>query len=220
MLIGPNAGQALDLYIHRLPPALLLTLAVTVAAVAMGLVIGLLLAFMRVSSIQPVAETARWIIIVGRATPLPPVLLLTYFAILSFGLKIEPWMSGAIGLGLNLGPYMAELFRSGIEAVPKGVIEAAEALGLSGLLVRRRVVIPIALRIMLPAIGQLTVGTLLNSAFVSQVATRDITGMSRNIINDLASPELWFVVAFTYFAIAFPLSRGLSFLERRMMVIS
>ena len=78
------------------------------------------------------------------------------------------------------------------------------------------VVVPVATRVMLPAIGQLIVGMLLNSAYVSQIGARDITGVARNIINSMFTTEIWLVVALTYFLIAFPVSRFLSWLERRL----
>jgi ABC-type amino acid transport system permease subunit len=69
---------------------------------------------------------------------------------------------------------------------------------------------------MLPAIGQLTVGTLLSSAFVALIGAKDMTGMARNIIFAYFSSELYLVLAVTYFIIAFPMSRALTAVERRM----
>ena len=113
---------------------------------------------------------------------------------------------------------MAELFRSGLRAVPRGMIEAGYALGMSSATVNRRIVVPIAVRVMLPAIGQMAVGTLLNSSLVSVIGGREITTLSRNIIDLYFSTPLWWIVAATYFLMAFPLSRFFSYLERRLAV--
>lgn len=96
------------------------------------------------------------------------------------------------------------------------MIEAGRALGMSRTLSYRRIILPIATRIMLPSIGQITVGALLSSAFVAIIGARDMTGMTRNIIFTYFSTELYLVLAVTYFIIAFPLSRALTALERRM----
>ena len=123
-----------------------------------------------------------------------------------------------LALGVNLAFYMAELYRSGLQAVPKGSIEAGYALGMSSAVVNRRIVLPIAVRIMLPAIGQMAVGTLLNSSLVSVIGAREITTLSRDIIDLYFSTPLWWFVAATYFLLAFPLSRFFSWLERRLAV--
>ena len=133
-------------------------------------------------------------------------------------MPIDATVAGMIAVGLHFTPYMAEVLRSGIAAIPNGQMEAGFALGFSGIMVQRRVVVPLAVRIMLPAVGQLIIGMLLNSAFVSQIGARDVTGMARNIINAAFTTELWLVVALTYFVIAFPISRLLAWLEKRIRV--
>jgi polar amino acid transport system permease protein len=214
---GPNFAQALHLFLTRLPGALLTTCIVTAGAVVVAVGTGVILALLRASRSRSIAMPAAALIYIGRCIPLPPLQFLIYFSLLS-AFRLDSIYAGMLAVGLYYVAPMGELFRSGIGSVPPGQIEAAFALGMDGGRVRRRIVIPIALRIMLPAIGQLVVGILISSSFVSQIGAKDLTGMARNIINDLFTPELWLVVAFVYFAIAFPLSRVLSWLERRMAV--
>ncbi|MCB9992116.1 MAG: amino acid ABC transporter permease [Hyphomicrobiaceae bacterium] len=215
LLPDQSFAIALSTYLRRLPPALGVTLQITVGAALLALVIGLIIGLGRTSSNRLVSNLAAWIVYVGRCIPLPPLQLLVYFMILSL-VPIDAVVAGMIAVGLQFSPYMAELFRSGISVVPVGQIEAARALGFTEMQVRRRVVVPVATRVMLPAIGQLIVGMLLNSAYVSQIGARDITGVARNIINSMFTTEIWLVVALTYFLIAFPVSRFLSWLERRL----
>lgn len=181
----------------------------------LALTIGMIIALARSSSNRLISNAAAWTVYVGRCIPLPPLQLLVYFMILSL-MPIDAIVAGMIAVGLQFSPYMAELFRSGIAVVPIGQIEASRAIGCSEMQVRRRVIIPVAIRVMLPAIGQLIVGMLLNSAYVSQIGARDITGIARNIINSMFTTEIWLVVALTYFLIAFPVSRFLAWLEKRL----
>lgn len=215
----PNEAfaAALATYLARLPAALGVTLRVTFGATVIAVVLGMLVSLGRASGNAWVARVFAAATYIGRCIPLPPLQLLVYFMLLS-AFPIEVATAGMLAIGLHFAPYMAELFRSGIAAIPRGQIEAAEALGFSVALVRRRVVIPLAIRLTLPAIGQLVVGMLLNSAFVSQIGARDVTGMGRNIINATFSTDLWLVIAFTYFVIAFPVSRLLDWLEHRLTV--
>jgi polar amino acid transport system permease protein len=119
-----------------------------------------------------------------------------------------------VALGFLLTPYMSEIYRSGIQNVRRGQIDAGLAMGMSEGLVRRRIVLPIAVRLMLPAIGAQIIVTLLNSSFVAVMGGKDITGMSRNIIFAWFTSELYFVVALIYFALSYPLSRALAWAER------
>jgi len=214
----PNFPISLVKYFSSLPKALLLTLEVTVGATIIALLIGLLLAVMRVSKSIYLSYPAGIIIYIGRCIPLPPLQLLVYLGITTY-ILMEPKYAGMIAVGLFTIPYMAELFRSGIQDVSIGMKEAGTSLGMSKLILAQRIIVPVAIRTMLPAIGQLMVGTMINSAFVSQIGARDITGMARNIINAFFSTELWLVVAVTYFVIAFPLSRAINWLERRIAIV-
>jgi His/Glu/Gln/Arg/opine family amino acid ABC transporter permease subunit len=217
MFLGnPNFIPAITFYLQRLPAAFLVTLLVTAGAVAIGMVFGLLLSLAYLSSSRWLSGPAQAVIYVFRATPVPPFLYLVYFGTLTLLFPIEPRYAGMIGLGILLAPPMAELFRSGIQSVRTGLVEAGRALGMSHMLNLRRNILPIAARTMLPAIGQMTVGTLLTSAFVAILGAKDMTGMSRNIINAYFTTELYLILAATYFIIAFPMSRALTALERRM----
>lgn len=215
LLPDQSFAVALSTFLKRLPPALAVTLQITAGAAAIALVLGMIIALGRSSPSRLISNMAAWAVYIGRCIPLPPLQLLVYFMILSI-MPIDAVAAGMIAVGLQFSPYMAELFRSGIAVVPFGQIEAARAMGCSEMLVQRRVIIPVAIRVMLPAIGQLVVGMLLNSAYVSQIGARDITGVARNIINSMFTTEIWLVVALTYFVIAFPVSRFLSWLEKRL----
>jgi polar amino acid transport system permease protein len=211
-----NFRQAWGLYWQRLPDAAWVTIYVTVIAVAVGMVLGLILVFARLSPSRWSARTAEMVTSVLRTIPAPPFLYLLYFgSIINIG-PVEPSVVGAVAIGILLTPFMSEIYRSGIQSVRRGYLEAGSALGMSDGLVRRRIILPIALRLMLPAIGAQVVVTLLNSSFVAVIGGKDLTGMSRNIIYSYFTSELWFIVAATYFVVSYPMSRALTWLERRL----
>jgi His/Glu/Gln/Arg/opine family amino acid ABC transporter permease subunit len=212
---SPNTAQAVTQFFSRLPSALWVSCLITGGATVIALVVGMVLALLRVSGVRWASWTAAALVYVGRCIPLPSFQFLMYFLLLAT-FRADGIVTAIVVLGILNAPIMAELFRSGLASVPTIQIEAARALGMSASTVRNRVVMPLAVRVMLPAIGQMVVGILLTSAFASQIGVRDITGVGRNIINTLFATELWLVVAFVYFAIAFPMSRALSWLERRL----
>lgn len=213
-----NFPDALNLYLQRLPLAFATTLAVTLGALAISITLGMILALARLSAIRWLSQIAQIVINVLRATPVPPFLYLVYFSILGLVFPISPDQAGTLAIGILIAPYIAELFRSGLQSVPKGLLEAGMTLGMSSMLVRWRITIPLAIRIMLPALGQAAVATLLDSASIAVLGSREIMGIARNIINGLFTPELYFVVAVTYFVIAFPASRLLARAEKSVKV--
>lgn len=212
--MGFDTIKPLEVFLDKLPGGLLVTLEVTLGSMLIGMTLGLLLALARLAPSPLISRAAGWLIVMGRSLPIPPVLLLVYFGMLGVA-PIRPEEAGLLSLGLLLAPYIAELFRSGIQTVSGGLVEAAQALGMSAWTIRRRVILPVALRVMLPALGQIAVANMLNTAFISQIGARDITGIGRNIISTYFATWLWFIVAATYFILAWPLSRVLAWYERR-----
>lgn len=213
-----NFRISLELFWQRLPEALAITITVTIGAVLIGSVLGLILAFMRLSQSPGILRAGQITISILRTVPVPSFMLLVYFFLIANVTIIQPVYAGMLALGIILSPYMAEIFRSGIQTVRKGQVEAALALGMSEQQVQQRIVLPQALRIMLPAIGATLIVTLLNSAFVAAMGARDLTGMTRNIINAYFTSELYLVLALVYFLMAYPLSRLLALLEKRMQL--
>lgn len=210
-----NFAQSLYLFLERLPRALLLTVEVTVGSCAMAFALGLALALAELSSRRVLSATAAAIVSVGQGIPLPPMVFLIYFTALSIS-PATPVQAATLSIGLFTTPYAAAIFRGGIRAIPKGQIEVAQALGMTWGTQLRRLTLPVALRIVLPALGHLAIVTLLNSSFASVIGVTELTGMSRNIINAHFATNLWLVTAATYFLIAFPVSRLLDRIERRV----
>lgn len=159
---------------------------------------------------------ARVYVEIVRNTPMLVQLYLVYFVLAPI-LGIERFAAAVLALAIFEGAYAAEIFRAGIEAVPRGQWEAAQALGLPRQAVYRHVILPQALRVVLPPLTGLGVSLIKHSALVSVIAVADLTTEGRNLIADtFMTFELWFTVAALYLLLTTSLSLLVGWLERRL----
>lgn len=151
-----------------------MTLLITVSSLVFGLLAGFVLAIVNQVKFPPV----RWITIfylwLFRGTPVLFQIIFIYNVLPTFGIRLTAFASGVIALSLNEGAYMAEIIRSGLQAIKSGQRTAGMALGMTKLQVMRHVVLPQAARIMLPPIGNQTIGMLKTSALVSVIAVEEL----------------------------------------------
>jgi polar amino acid transport system permease protein len=212
---------------------LLLTLWLTAAVVVLGFLLGTLLAVLRLSA-NGVLRTLSWgYVWIFRSTPLL-VQLLFWFNIgalyprLGFGVPFGPQfvtvrtvdllsttLAAVIGLTLHEAAYAAEVVRGGIQSVPAGQIEAAQALGLGRLRVLRRIVLPQAMRSIVPAAGNMLIGTLKGTSVVSVIAVHDLLYSVQSVYNQTYQViPLLMVATLWYVAVTTVLSTGQFYVER------
>jgi polar amino acid transport system permease protein len=154
--------------------AAVMTLVITVLSLIFGLVAGLGLALlqqMRSKITDAVSTLYLWVF---RGTPVLFQIIFIYNVLPSFGIRLSAFVSAILALSLNEGAYMAEILRSGLEAVRKGQRTAALALGMTRLQVMAHVVLPQAMRIVIPPVGNQMVGMLKTSALVSVIAVEEL----------------------------------------------
>ncbi len=193
-------------------------LAVTLKVSFFGLIgaftVGLTTALLRRSD-SVVARTLATINLeLSRNTPLLIQIFFIYF-VLGPVLGINRFFSAILALSLFDGAYTAEIIRSGIEAVPKGQYEAARALGLSPVITWWKIILPQALRRILPPLTSQSISLVKDSALVSTIAIYDLTLQAQGIIAETyLTFEIWFVVAIMYLAITLSLSVLVGFLEK------
>ena len=195
---------------------LLVTLEISAIAMVLTIVIGLGAALLRLSG----SVAGRWLVVgyveLIRNTPLLVQLYLVYF-ILAPILGMDRFWAGVLCLVIFEGAFAAEIFRGGIQAVRKGQWEGAWALGLSRAHAYRHIVLPQALRVILPPLAGLGVSLIKHSAIVSVIAIFDLTNEGRNVISDtFMTFEIWLTVAALYLCITVLLSLGVGLLERRL----
>ena len=183
---------------------------------ALTLVWGLAVAVMRMSRFAILRFAAMTSIEVFRGTPIL-VQLLTFFAAVPIltGLQLPPFQTAVLALALNFGGYVAESYRSGLQAVPRGQKEAAAAMGMTGLQVFRRVTLPLGLRIMLPALGNTLAGVLLTTSFVFLVGLEDMQAKATQIMNRTNDWTVFLFITLIYVVLGLLLLAGNNRLERR-----
>jgi polar amino acid transport system permease protein len=158
-----------------------ITILVSVAAMAMAIVLALLGALGRLSKNAIAYSLASLYVSLVRGTPLLVQIYFIYFALPSAGIIIDAIPAGIIALGFNYGAYMTEIFRAGIQAVPRSQHEAAQALGMPERLAFRRIVLPQAVRIVIPAIGNDFVAMIKDSALVSTIAIQELLWRAQRV---------------------------------------
>jgi polar amino acid transport system permease protein len=128
----------------------------------------------RLSTIAPIYAIASLYVSMVRGTPLLIQIVFVYSALPQFGIVLDPMLCGIFALAFNYGAYMTEIFRAGIQAVPRGQVEAAQALAMPQSLIMRRVVLPQAVRIVIPAIGNEFIAMIKDTALVSYVTIQEV----------------------------------------------
>ena len=197
------------------------TVIFTILGFAGGLTFGLIFALMRLSSIRPYRWLAATYIEIFRGIPLVVTLL-----ILGFGIPIatgwqwpNAYMQGAVPLALVAAAYMAETIRAGIEAVPKGQMEAARSLGMSYPRAMTTIVIPQALRIIIPPLTNEFVLLIKDTSLISVLgvtaATKDLARFGRDGVNSTANATPLMVAGLVYLAMTLPLTQLVAWMERR-----
>jgi polar amino acid transport system permease protein len=151
-----------------------ISLALAVAAMLLGLVCGLIAALMRMSPRRIISGPASFYVWVMRGTPVLVQLIIIYTGLPQIGITLGVIASAVIGLGLNEGAYLAEIIRAGISAVPKGQFEAARAIGLGRWQMMRLVVLPQAIRIIIPRLGNAFNGLMKTSSLASVISMEEL----------------------------------------------
>ncbi len=193
---------------------LVITLQVSFFGLIGAFIVGLTTALMRRSDSVVARTLAAIYLEISRNTPLLIQIFFIYF-VLGPVLGIGRLFSAVLALSLFDGAYTSEIFRSGIEAVPRGQYEAAKTLGLSPFVTWRHIIIPQALRKILPPLTSQSISLVKDSALVSTIAIYDLTLQAQRIIAETyLTFEIWFVVAVIYLAITLFLSFLVGFVEK------
>jgi ectoine/hydroxyectoine ABC transporter permease protein EhuD len=190
-----------SVFLHGLAITITLTLVVIVLA---GL-LAIPLALARLSRSRRVRWPADFFVEFIRATPLILQLIYLYYVLPSAGLRLDPFAAAILGLTLNYSAYMSEVYRSGIQAVPTGQWEAAASLGLRPWLTLRKIVLPQAFRIVLPALGNYLIALFKDTALASVVTVQELMFSGQIIAaRNYQYFTVYTVTAILYFAVGYP----------------
>lgn len=190
------------------------TLQIGVVSIVAGLVLGLALALIRLYGPVWTQLLARAYINFMRSIPLLVLLIIIYYALPFVGIRLSPFLSAVSALSLVSAAYTAEIFRAGIEAVPKGQFEASSALGLSYRHMMVDVILPQAIRIVIPPLTNNCINVMKDTALASVVAMPDLLKQATQAQALAANPSPLIGAAIIYVAFLLPLVAAVSKLER------
>jgi polar amino acid transport system substrate-binding protein len=204
-------------YVPLLLRGALVTIEISTASMAIAIGLGLLLAVLRVFGPRTVSWTVISFIEVIRGTPLLIQLFIIFYGLPSVGIRFSPLWAAVIGLGINYAAYEAENYRAGIQSIPRGQLDAALALGLTRLQTIRKVILPQAVRLVIPPVTNDFIALLKDSSLVSVITMVELTKM----YGELAATNYDYIgigllTAAIYFVLGLPIARLSRALESRL----
>jgi polar amino acid transport system permease protein len=203
--------RAMPLLLSGLTTTILLGL----ASIALGMALGLVVCILRLYAPLPVRLAATAFIDAFRALPVLVVLILIYYALPFLGVRLSSFTSATIGLSLVFAAFTAEVIRAGIESVPKGQFEAAQALGLPFRLTLFKVILPQALRVAIPPQTSNCVSLFKETSLASVVALPDLLKQATDAQAFMGNPTPLIGAALVYLVLLWPMVRLVGLLEAR-----
>jgi polar amino acid transport system permease protein len=193
-----------------------LTIVVTIGSLLISTVLGLVWALLRVSGVAVLSGLSKAVINVIRGIPIIVQLFYIYFVLPDFGVTLTALQAAIIGLGIAYSAYQAENFRAGIEAIDHGQVEAALSMGMGWGLMMRRVILPQAIKIVLPPYGNIMIMMLKDSSQASTITVAELALQGKLIASStFKNTTVFTLVALLYLCMSIPLILTVGSLERR-----
>lgn len=203
-----------------LAPALLVTLQATIAGMAVALSVGLLLAIARQAPSRLLSWSAASFVEFVRSTPLLVQLYFLFYVLPALGFKLSPFATGALGLGLHYAAYCAEVYRAGIEGVPRAQWEAATALGLGRRHTWWRIILPQAIARVVPALGNYLVAMFKDTPLLSAITVVELLQAAKMVgAESFRYVEPLTLAGLLYLALSLVSAAGIRLLEMRLAKI-
>ncbi len=194
-----------------------MTLFVSLTAIALGLVLGMLLSFARMSENRWLSAAARFYISALRGIPILVLLLMVFYLLPAVGLEAPPLVAAIAALTLNTAAFQAEIYRGGFAVIPPGQIEAARVLGLGETRIKTRILIPQVIWLVTPALVNEIIVLLKNSSLVSVIAVTELMRVSQQLVSKTYKPtEVYLAACLLYVLMNLCLSALGSRLRRRI----
>ena len=190
-----------------------ITLEIFVITLILALPLGMLAALGRLSRFKLISRFIEFYILLMRGTPLMLQLLFVYFALPMVGIKLPDIAAALLAFTLNYAAYFAEIFRAGIQSVPKGQYEAAKTLGMSYPKTMRRIIMPQVFRMVLPPVSNETINLVKDTSLVYILAMNDLLRVARTIVQREFDMTPFLIAAVFYLVMTFVLTWGFKKLE-------
>lgn len=207
------------LILPRLLQGLWITIQATMAGIAIALVIGLVVAVVRFLRIPVLSQVLGFYVLFIRGTPLLVQAYAAFFIFPDYGIVLSPLVTGVLVLGINYSAYTAEVYRAGIEDVDKGQWEAATALSLPGRPTWTRIVLPQAVRSIVPMLGNYWIQMFKDSAILSAITMAEVLYVGQTIgSSEFRYLEPLTLVGLLFLAVSYPAAVLIRRLERRLAI--
>ena len=194
-----------------------MTIIVTLGSFIVAVLLGMLGAVLRTARLLPARIVGTLYVDVFRAVPVLTQLFIIYFGLAELGVKLDPIPAAIVGFGINGGAYLTEVFRAGIEAVHGGQNEAALAIGMTRWQALRIIILPQAMRVVVPPLGNFAIGLLKDTSVASSVAAPELSFRAHMLVDQTyLSTQIYLTVAVLYLAMSLPLARLVHKTERRL----
>ena len=217
----PEITEHLMDYIISIIPQMLLgtvdTLRLFFITIVLAIPLGILLAFCRVSSFKILRNAVAAYVYVLRGTPLMLQLLFVYFGlpfIPVIGIRLDDFPAAVLAFVLNYGAYFCEIFRAGIQAIPKGQYEAAKTLGMNYVQTMKRIILPQVFKIILPPVSNETITLVKDTSLIYVLAMNDLLRTTRNLVQRDFNIMPFVVAAVFYLVMTLILTFGFNKLEK------
>ena len=192
------------------------TLIVAAGALSFALIFGLFVALLRLSKWRGLRWPATAYVEVFRGTPALVQLFVIYFGFPDVGFEPSPLQAAIVGLGLNGAAYLSEIYRAGIESIHRGQMEAALSLGMTPARAMQYIILPQAIRTMLPPITNFAIVLLKDTAIVFAVGVVEVMAIARNLVTEtLQSAPIYLMAGALYLCVTIPMARLAARLERQ-----
>ena len=214
-------------YIQLFKEGLICTLSLSALTVVFGFILALIIALVRLSKVKPFDWLATAYVEVFRATPMLVQLFIVYYVVFAnvtlpsfkmFGfIRFERFLPGVVALSMNSGAYLSEIIRAGIQSIDIGQTEASRSLGLSGVQTMKNIILPQAIKNILPAIANEFVTIIKESSICYTIGVQEImyaVNATKGATYRIAEPLI--IATLVYFCLTFPTSKIIAFFERRM----
>lgn len=193
-------------------------LLMAIVAITAGSIIGLLLAFLAVSKSKVAKKGVQFFVTVFRNTPILILVFIAYFGLPTIGITLSKVPSFVVTLALYSSAYMEEVFRAGLEAIPKGIIEAGQAIGLTKWTLRRKIELPIMFKKVLPSMGNYLISLFKDTSIASSITVGELTYLSKCLTTQTFRVfEIWLTTGALYVAACYLIAFILRRVEKRFV---
>lgn len=193
-----------------------ISIKIYVVTIIFAIPLGMLCAMGKLTKIAPLKWFLEMYTWVFRGTPLLLQLFFTYFGLkILFGIELSKEMAAYLTFIINYGAYFTEIFRAGIQSIDKGQYEAAKALGMNYGQTMKRIIIPQAIKVILPPTGNEAVTLIKDTALVSVIALADILRNAKSVVSRTASVEGYLIAAVLYLIMTFVIIKVFKYIEKR-----